>query len=72
MTRHIYGLVGLALISVILCGAGGGEKSPDTAPSSPQAQANQINNNPHMPPQAKAMALGQLKAHNSEAKQGPR
>jgi hypothetical protein len=64
-------LLGLLSLGLVSLGCSGGDKDMGTTvvaghePAQPSVddQIKKIQDDPHMPPQAKAMAIGQLKAH---------
>ncbi len=57
----------LAAVMLMAAGCHQQGQRKQTIQQTYQQQVQAIQNNPHMPPQAKAMALGQLKAHDSVA-----
>lgn len=44
---------------------------PVVKPRSPEEQIAEIQNNPHMPEQAKAIAIGQIRAHSRQGTPSP-
>jgi hypothetical protein len=74
MRRQYLMGIGSAILALMQtgCGTGSNGPAPIVNPPTPQAQIQEIQNNPNMPPQAKAAALGAIEARQKPVNTMPK